>query len=500
MRQPAPPVPAAPAIPVSGPPPLVAPALAAPPDAVAGAAALPSRTRHLLEAPILPTMLRLAAPNVLTVLVMVLSSTVDATLVGRLGTDALAGVSLVFPVWMLMVTMSAGGIGGGIASAVARALGAGRRADADALVAHALLIGAALAAAFTLLLLLGGPTLYRALGGDGATLAAALAYSNVVFAGALAVWAVNVLASVLRGAGEMAAPALVAVGGELLHVALAVVLIFGLGPLPALGVTGAAASLVISYALRALALAAYLLAGRAPVGLPRRPFRPRRTPLWEILRVGLPGSANTVLTTLNVAAVTVLVAPAGTAALAGYGVAARLEYLQIPIVFGLGAALVTMVGTNVGAGDWPRARRVAWTGAGLAASATGVIGLLAALAPGAWVGLFSAEPEVLAAGSAYLRIVGPTYALFGLGLALYFAAQGAGHLLWPLAAGVARLSIVAGGGWAATALFDGGFVALCAAVASGFIVFGGAQAAAIRAAIRPRPDRRATHEPDRRAT
>src|SRR5689334_9214277 len=113
-------------------------AVAAPSEPSPAAPALPARTRALLEAPILPTLLRLAAPNVVVVVVQAASSAFDAFFVGRLGADALAGVSLVFPLWILMVTMSAGGMGGGISSAIARALGAGRRADANALVAHAL--------------------------------------------------------------------------------------------------------------------------------------------------------------------------------------------------------------------------------------------------------------------------------------------------------------------------------------------------------------------------
>src|SRR5262249_55758618 len=156
----------------------------------------------MLEAPILPTLLRLAAPNVVVMVVVAVSGAVDAFFVGRLGADALAGVSLVFPAWMLMVTMSAGGIGGGIPSAVGRALGAGRRAEADALVAHAAVIALGMSALFTAAALWAGPALYGAMGGTDGALAAALAYSNVVFAGAVAVWLVNTLGSVLRGAGE----------------------------------------------------------------------------------------------------------------------------------------------------------------------------------------------------------------------------------------------------------------------------------------------------------
>jgi Na+-driven multidrug efflux pump len=207
---------------------------------------------------------------------------------------------------------------------------------------------------------------------------------------------------------------------------------------------------------------------------------------WEILRVGLPGSLNTVLTNANVMAITSLVGPAGVFALAGYGLAARLEYLQIPIVFGFGTALVTMVGTNVGAGQVQRARRVAWVGATVAALATGSVGLIAAFAPQLWLGLFTSEPAVLATGETYLRIVGPTFGFFGLGLALYFAAQGAGHLALPLAAGFGRLVVAVGGGWLAIYGLQSGLPWLFAAVAVAFVCFGLVQAFAVRWVIRAR--------------
>src|SRR2546425_13371595 len=130
-------------------------------------------TRRLLEGPIAPTLLALAAPNVVMLVAQVAISVLEAYFVGWLGADALAGVSVTFPLVMLMQTMSAGGMGGGVASAVARALGGGRRAGADALVVHAVVIAVVMAAAFTLLLELGGPALYHAMGGDGAVLASA---------------------------------------------------------------------------------------------------------------------------------------------------------------------------------------------------------------------------------------------------------------------------------------------------------------------------------------
>jgi Na+-driven multidrug efflux pump len=169
----------------------------------------------------------------------------------------------------------------------------------------------------------------------------------------------------------------------------------------------------------------------------------------------------------------------GTAALAGYGMGARLEYLQIPLVFGLGSALVTMVGTNIGAGQRLRARRVAWVGAGIAAAVTASIGLVGALAPHLWLGLFSGEADVLAAGGTYLRIVGPAYGFFGLGLALYFASQGAGHLMWPVLGGAARLLVAAGGGWLVVHALGGSLSALYGIMALAFVIFGSTIALAL---------------------
>jgi Na+-driven multidrug efflux pump len=197
----------------------------------------------------------------------------------------------------------------------------------------------------------------------------------------------------------------------------------------------------------------------------------QRALFWDILRVGLPGSLNTVFTNLNVVLLTSLVGPFGTFALAGYGLGARLEYLQIPLVFGFGSALVTMVGTNIGAGRLARARRVAWVGAGLAAAVTGSIGLFGACFPHLWLGLFSTNPDVLAIGTTYLKIVGPTYGCFGLGLALYFASQGTGRLLWPLLAGGVRLAIAAGGGYIALRWYGGGLPTLFAAIAVALTVY-----------------------------
>jgi putative MATE family efflux protein len=407
------------------------------------------RTRLLLEGAIAGTLLRLATPNVLVMFVQAAVGLIETYFVARLGTDALAGVALVFPLLMLMQMMSAGAMGGGISSAVARALGAGRRADADALAVHALAIAVGFGLLFTGAVLGGGRWLYGAMGGRGASLAAALTYSNVVFSGAILIWIFNSLANVIRGTGNMMVPAVITSLGAAALIPLSPCLIFGWGPFPALGVAGGAVAVVAYYLVGTLALVAYLRGRRSVVRLSFAQARFRWPLFRDILRVGALAALITVQTNLSIAITTGFVGRFGPAAIAGYGVGSRLEYLLVPLVFGLGGPLVAMVGTNIGAGRRDRALRAAWIGAGIAAGLTEIIGLGAAAFPRAWLSLFASDPAMLDAGSRYLHAVGPFYGLFGLGMALYFASQGAGRLAWPFLANLARLTIATGGGWLA---------------------------------------------------
>ncbi|MEL0167259.1 MAG: MATE family efflux transporter [Pseudomonadaceae bacterium] len=432
--------------------------------------ALDARTTRLLQAPVLPLLLTLAWPNVLIMCAQASTGMIETWWVAKLGTDALAGMALVFPGVMLMQMMSAGAMGGGISSAIARALGAGRRDDANALAWHALLINGAIGLLFTLLVLLFGAPLYRLLGGDGAALEAALAYSDVVFAGMLALWLMNALASVIRGTGNMLFPALVTCFGVLLLIPLSPLLIFGLGPLPGFGIAGGGLAMVLFALTGSAVMLWYVLSGRCVV----RPALslPRSRYLRPILGVGLLSSISTLQTNLVIAGATALVAAgAGVQAVAGFGTGVRLEYLLVPLAFGIGAPLVVLVGTNLGAGQHQRALNIALAGGFVAFAVTECVGLSAALWPQMWLRLFTSDPQALAAGADYLRIVGPCYGLFGLGLALYFASQGSGRLLWPLIAGFVRLCIALVGGWLLLQL-TGSIATVFVALALGMLVYG----------------------------
>jgi Na+-driven multidrug efflux pump len=424
------------------------------------------RTRLLLHGPIVPTVLRLAWPNVLVMLAQASTGLIETWWVSRLGGDALAGMALVFPAVMLMQMVSGGAMGGGISSAVARAMGAGRRDEADALVLHAIVVNVAF-----------GAPIYRALGGKGAELDVALTYSNVVFAGNVLLWGMNALASVIRGTGNMLVPAWVICCCAALLVPLSPCLIFGIGPFPALGVAGAGAALVLSYAVGTAILAWYILSGRNPARL--RLTRLRWPLFRNILSVGAVASITSLQTNVTVALTTALVAGAsGSNGVAGYGTGARLEYMLVPLAFGLGAPLVAMVGTNIGAGQRERALRIALVGGAIAFTITEAIGIAAALWPQMWLALFSADARIVETGSAYLRIVGPAYGFFGLGLAFYFSSQGAGRLFWPLFAGFLRMLIAIGGGWLALRI-TGSLHWLFAALALGLVVYGITLATAI---------------------
>jgi putative MATE family efflux protein len=442
------------------------------PSKVLSGAERKARAREaMLHGPIVRTLVKLALPTIGVMVAQTAVGIAETYYVGFLGTDALAGVALVFPIFMLMTTMSNGGLGSGVASAIARAIGAGRQKDADALVFHAVVLAATWGALFTVGIVWGGPWLYAALGGRDASLAAALQYSNILFAGAVGVWIVNLLAAALRGSGSVKVPALVTLVGAVVMIPASPALIFGFGPIPRLGIAGAAIAFNLYYLGALVVMIWYMRSGRS--GLTLTLSRLEWRLFADVLKVGVPTAINAVQTNLCVILVTGAVGLFGTAALAGYGTASRLDYVMIPILFGLSSAVLTMVGINIGAGNGARARHIAWVASLIGVGITEAIGLAAAIAPALWVGLFTDDPAVLAAGMTYLRIVGIVYGLFGFGFVTSFAAQGAGKVLWPSVAVTARLIVAAGASWIAVTAFGGTMVTIAAIVAVSFAAYAG---------------------------
>lgn len=434
-------------------------------------------------AALLRRILALAAPTTLVALLQVAAQLAETWLAARQGTSALAGWAVLLPFALLMQQMSTGAMGGGVVSAVARALGAGRRDEASALVAHAVFIALAAGLVFAVGLALFAAPLLRAVAGD-ASAAAATGYAMWLFgAGAVPSWLANTLASVLRGGGRHALAARVLSLSWLAYPLLA----WALAEPAGWGVAGVGAAFAVVNWIAAAAMAAVVKAGGAGFA-PALRLRPTRSAFARILSVGAVACALAAIANLTTILVTAQLRGHGTAAVAAYGIAARLEFLVIPLSFGVGSALTALVGGAVGAGDWAAARRLAWIGGGLALAVTGSIGVAVALNAAGFARLFTSDPAVAALAARALGYTAPAFGGFGLGMAMYFASMGAGRMRWPVAGAMSRITIATAGGWwlanAAGMGMDGNFLA----VALGITAYGVVTASGVRTGVwRARP-------------
>ncbi len=198
----------------------------------------------MLEGAILPTLLRMAAPNSLGFLVQASVSMVEAWYIGQLGTTSLAAIALVFPALMLMQMLSGGAIGGAVTSAIARSLGGGDVERAQKLIWHAVAIAGAASAVFFLLDIAFGKQLLVGLGARGEVLEQAASYADILFGGCLFVWLMSLLGAVFRGMGDMKTPALMMIAGAAVQIPLSGALILGWFGAPQLGIAGGAVSVI----------------------------------------------------------------------------------------------------------------------------------------------------------------------------------------------------------------------------------------------------------------
>ncbi len=423
------------------------PPVAAEPLLRPGAAPPPPPKNPLLDDAILPTLLRLSWPNMLALTAGTCVVIAETSYIGRLGTEALAAMALVFPFVILVMTMSGGAMGGGVASAIARALGSGDHDRAAALAIHALLIGLGLGLVSTFVMLLFGAKALELLGGRGNVLAQAIGYVHIFFAGAVVPWLMNTLAAILRGTGNMKLPSLIILLSAMLQVVLGGVLGLGLGPIPSFGMPGVAAGTLTAFSIGMAVMAWYIFSGRARVQPSLRTLRIRRGMFVDILKVGAVACFTPLQSVLSIIIFTHMLAHFGTAVLAGFGIGARLEFMLTSLAFAVGIASVPMIGMAIGAGRIKRARSIAWIAALVSFLTVGVVATAIAFFPHLWVDLFTSDAAVKLAGERYLQVAAPFYAFIGLSISLYFSAQGAAKVLGPVLAQSARLVFVVIGGW-----------------------------------------------------
>ncbi len=430
------------------------------------------RTHHLLTSAPAPLLVRMATPNALAFVIQSSVSLIEVWFIGQLGTSALASIALAFPLLMLMQAMSGGALGGAVTSSVARALGSGDSAKAQKLIWHALAIAAMGSGLFLVLFLLFGRALLSFLGGSGEVLEQSAQYCLVLFVGGFFIWLIGVVGAVFRGMGDMKLPAVLMIVSAFIQVPLSGVLVLGLFGVPQLGIVGAAISAVASgFLVSAVMLLILSRSGRV-IQLDRQFISFSKALFRDIFRVALPASLSPLLTIFGILFLTAMVATYGEAALAGYGIGSRIEFLLIPLVFGVGAAMTSLVGLSIGAGNVDRAEHIGWTGGLFAGALAGVVGLLLALFPNIWISAFTDDPATFEAARSYIRIVGPFFALQGLGLSLYFASQGAGAMRWPIVATIVRFGFAVGGGWILAFTFDMGMQGIFIAAAAAMALYG----------------------------
>ena len=398
---------------------------------------------RLIGGPIIRTMLSLSLPPTASTLVQLFVALAQVHYVGLLGIEPLAALTLVAPLVLAMQLLSAADVGGAISAATARARGANETDDLQRLVLYAVACSLFLGLLFATIEYLGGRALYRLLGGNGRVLEEAVSYGRIVFCGGVLMWMTNLLAATLRGRGETFAPSVIIMASSLATFPLYPMLTLGAFGEPGLGLAGAAIAFVAGYAASTIALLVYM----QRMGKGTRIALVDRWWCWKLVRetarVALLSSTRTVLSIGASLAATYCVGRLGDVAIAGYGIASRLDLTFISLLYGLGISILAMVGANLGARNAERSYRVAVAGTLLATAIGGALGLLVAIRPDLWLVHFSDDAAVLLEGERYLRIVGLAYALGAGGSALLFVGQARGQMRWTFWGTAGRFAIVA---------------------------------------------------------
>jgi putative MATE family efflux protein len=399
-----------------------------------------SEAARLLAMPPHRAVVRLAVPTTAVMVLGATSGVAHTYFVSRLGADAIAAVSLVFPVNLILMTMMGGGIGAGVSAAVAHALGAGRLADAESATENALWLVGAMAVAITVALVAGAPAIFGAMGGRGAVLDGAVLFARVLFGGSIVTFTVSGFDSILRGTGNVRIPSIWATVSLTLQILFTPLFMFPLG----LGLAGAAAATFTGQAVGLVPRAFYIFGGRAAVRPRRVPLRPAGAPIAAILRIGVPASLSTLANYLGLMMLTAIVARYGTSDVAAFGLGTRLDFLVITLAFGVASAVLTLVGMARGAGDFGRVEVFVSRSAGLVAIGLSAVSVLLTLAPDLWLRIFTDDPAILDVGRRYLRAVAPSYPFVGAAMVFSFAFQGLGRAVFPLVLILVRTAVVVG--------------------------------------------------------
>jgi len=386
-----------------------------------------TRKTEIVDGPLFPAIVRLAIPLVLANLMQTAYNIIDTYWVGRLGEEAIAAVSLAFPVIFLIISF-----GGGLTIAgtvlVAQYTGKGDQKRVDLVAGQTIILLVNVSLGITAVGLLAARPLLMYMGASPEVLPDAVSYLHILFSGAVFFFMFFVFQSLMRGWGDTKTPMWVMFWSVLANTLLDPFLILGIGPFPQLGVAGAAWATLISRGAAALVGLWILFSGRLTLHIKRHHLWPDWALQWRLIKLGVPASVEQSITALGLTAMMFIVADFGTTIVAAYGIGARILSFVIVPAFALSMATSTALGQNYGAGKLDRAERAGWIGARTGFLGLTLFGLLIFFFAESVAGVFIKQnPDVVQATTEFLRIMAPTFGFLGLRIVFNGAFRGAGR-------------------------------------------------------------------------
>ena len=414
-----------------------------------------TNSSELIELPFTKIFFKLAIPNLYSTLIAAVTVIFDLWYVGQIGVSELAGVAYIFPIYMLTSMLSNGAFGGAISGAVARAFGSRNIFQAECVFRSAILIACLGSLIMMLIFFLLAESFFIYFNIDKEVAISALSYGNILLGGIFLIWLFNIIISVTRGSGNTLVPAYSWSIVLIFHVVIActnvnfengtIILVKNIKLFNEVFIFSAlqwsVISLLSGYFVGIIFVIGFYYFGKHSFSLNLRDVL-KFDGIIKLFKSGSLASCQSLMTIALALFCTTVISVFGTNWTAGFGIAIRLELLLIPIIFGIGGALIAIVGANVGAKKISRAIAMTWKGTFFSVFIVGFIGLFFSIYPDLWSAFFTDNAEIKETSKLYLKVVAPFYAFFALGLGLYFTCQAFNTLLWPVIGTFIRMVFV----------------------------------------------------------